>query len=132
VARWCSPWKNQTREIVMPEVDKIQGMADPEYKAKFVSMDSYYRFPNGSRMYLRGMNEDRGESARGPFAHIVIVDELGSWRYADCIESVLRPQLLTTQGKLIIASTPSEDLGHSYYSRLAEARIEKRLVRKTI
>lgn len=132
VARWCAPWKNQTREIVMPEFDKIQALADPECKAKFVSTDSYYRFPNGSRMYLRGMNDDRGESARGPFAHIVIIDELGSWRHPDCIESILRPQLLTTQGKLIIASTPSEDLGHSYYSRLAEARLEKRLIRKTI
>lgn len=132
VARWISPWKNQSREIVMPEVDKIQYLCDEDKKAKFVGVDSYYLFPNGSRMYLRGANDDKCQSARGPFAHIIVCDEFGFWNCPEAVESILKPQLLTTKGQLIFASTPSDNLGHSYYNRRDEAKEDGRLVVKTI
>jgi hypothetical protein len=126
------PFKNQCREIVQPEIDKIQANTDDDFKGVFVATDSYYRFPNGSRLYLRGVNEDRGSSARGSFANVIICDEFGHWAYPDVIESVLYPQLLTTRGKLIIMSTPSEDLAHSYYDRKSLAINENRFIQKTI
>ena len=132
VIRWISPWKFQCREIVIPEVDKIQALANANNKAKFISTDSFYLFPNGSKMFLRGANDDKLESARGPFANAIIADEFGFWKCPNEVESVLRPQLLTTRGKLIFASTPSKDLGHSYYNRRDQAKYEGRLVTKTI
>lgn len=134
VARWCEPWKNQAREIVMPEIEKVQDFfALPDsMRYRFVSQDSYYVAPWGSKLFIRGVNEDKGRSARGPFAHIVVADEFGFWSDPTIVETIFQPQLLTTRGQLIIASTPPEDLGHEYYSRKQQAIREKRFIQKTI
>lgn len=132
VVRWIEPWKNQCREIVQPEIDKIQSETNEELKGVYVGTDSFYRFPNGSRLYLRGINEDAGKSARGSFANIIVADEFGFWSYPEIVESVLQPQLLTTRGKLMIMSTPPDDLGHSYYDRKSTAIKEGRFIQKTI
>lgn len=133
IVRWCEPWKNQCREIVMTEMDQIQVNVAHEDRFRWHQVDSYYEHPNGSRIYLRGVNEDRGESARGPKANIVVADELGSWRDPEYVlTEVLLPQLLTTKGKLIKVGTPPRNLTHPYYTmkELAErrGRFHQRLV----
>lgn len=133
VCRWCEPNKNQAREIVRPEMDKILRTCPDEMAAKWQTTDSVYMFPNGSRLYLRGVNEDKGQSARGSFAHIVVCDELGTWREPKVIiNDVLRPQLLTTNGQLLMASTPSPDLGHDYYDFKQQAIGSGEFIQKTI
>lgn len=115
--RWCEPLKNQCREIVVPEMDKIQDGLPVELRWKWSSTDSYYEAPNKSRLYLRGVNDDHGESARGSTSHIIVADELGSWRDpVYIINSVLRPQLFTTGGSLIRVGTPPRNLTHVFYS----------------
>lgn len=132
VCTWASPWKSQTRDIVMPEADILFRMAPEAIRPKFQTMDSFYRFPNGSRLKLRGVNDDRGESARGPFAHLIVADEFGTWKDPDYIvQSALRPQLETTNGPFIFASTPPEDLGHAYYLHKERAIKEGRFIQKT-
>ena len=133
VWRWCEPWKYQAREIVMPEVDIIQAHCPDKLKFKFYKTDSFYEGFNGSRLYLRGVNEDRGESTRGAFAHGITCDEFGSWKDPHYIvNEVLLPQLLSTNGQLIKASTPPRDLGHLYYEDRDRAYRENRLIQKTI
>jgi hypothetical protein len=133
VARWCEPLKSQAREIVMPEMEKIMKDCPRALRPVWKTQDSYYEFPNGSRLYLRGVNEDKGESARGSFAHIIVADEYGSWRDAEYIRNdILRPQIDTTGGQLIIASTPPRDLGHSYYDHKIKAEKLGRFIQKTI
>jgi hypothetical protein len=133
VWRWCEPWKYQAREIVMPEIDIIQTHCPEKLKFKFYKTDSFYEGPNGSRLYLRGVNEDRGESSRGAFAHGITCDEYGSWKEPDYIvNEVLLPQLLSTNGQLIKASTPPRDLGHLYYEEKEKAFRENRFISKPI
>lgn len=133
-ARWCEPWKNQCREIVMPEVDKIQAKFPHDLRFHWVSTDSHYIHPgSGSRLYLRGVNDDRGESARGPTSNIIIADEFGSWNTPEyTVNEVLRPQLLTTNGQFIFMSSPAADLAHPYYEHMEKAIAEKRFIQKTI
>lgn len=117
----------------MPEIEKIQSFARREDRFKFHKTDSYYEHRNGSRLYLRGINEDAGDSARGTFAQGVTADELGSWRDPEyTIKEVLMPQLLTTGGPLHMLSTPPEDLGHPWYDYKAQAIAEGRFIQKTI
>jgi hypothetical protein len=133
VWRWCEPWKYQAREIVMPEIDVIQSHCPDKLKFKFYKTDSFYEGPNGSRLYLRGVNEDRGESSRGAFSHGITCDEYGSWKEPHYIvNEVLLPQLLSTNGQLAKISTPPRDLGHVYYEDREKAMREGRLVQKTI
>jgi hypothetical protein len=133
VARWCEPQKNQCREIVMPEIENLQKNLPKALRFKFKATDSYYGHANGSKLYLRGVNDDAGESARGSFAHIIVADEFGSWKDPDYIvNEALRPQLMTTDGQFIFASTPPRNLGHAYYVHRDRAEREGRFIQKTI
>lgn len=132
VWRWCEPWKYQAREIVMPEVSNIQRIIPKKYQFKFYKTDSFYEYPaTGSRLYLRGVNEDKGESARGSFAHGITADELGSWKEPSYIlREVLASQLLTTRGSLHKLSTPPKDLGHLWYADKEKAMREDRYIKR--
>lgn len=132
--RWCEPWKYQAREIVMPEMDRMQDSCPTKYKFKYYKTDSFYELPsNGSRMYLRGLNEDRGESARGSFADGITIDEKGSIKDLHYVQNeVLYPQLLSTNGQLVSLSTPPRDLGHLYYDEKARAMRENRFIQLPI
>lgn len=134
IVRWCEPWKYQAREIVIPEMERLQETCPSKLKFKYYKTDSFFELPtNGARMYLRGVNEDKGESARGSFAHAIVADEYGSWREAAYIVSeVLLAQLLSTNGQLIKTSTPPRDLGHLYYEERELAARENRFIQKII
>lgn len=133
ICRWCEPWKYQAREIIMPEIELMQRFARRADRFVFKSTDSYYIHPNGSRLYLRGINEDKGESARGPKAHIIVADEYGSWKNAKyVVNHIFMPQLLSTRGPLIRLSTPPSDLGHKYYEDKERAIRDNRYCKRTI
>lgn len=134
ICRWCEPWKEQCHEIVKPAVLKLQEWAPERSRMKWRDKGSQFVHPtNGSILYLRGVNHDKGESSRGPFSNIVVADEFGSWKNARYIvDEVLKPQLETTNGPFIFASTPPEDLGHLYYIYFNEAFMEGRVIQKTI
>lgn len=132
IARICLPEKEQARKIWQPEMDKIQIDCPEELKFKYHTIDSYYEHANGSRIYLHGVNDDRGNSARGSAAHIIVADEFGFWRYPGVVKTVLSPQLRTTNGQFILASTPPEDLAHEYYSEKDTAIRDQRFLQKTI
>jgi phage tail protein X len=133
ICRWCEPWKEQCHEIVIPAMNKLQENAPKHKTMRWREKGSRYIHPNGSILYLRGVNEDRGESSRGPHANIIVADEFGSWRNARYIvDEVLKPQLETTAGWFIFTSTPPEDMGHLYYLYADEAENDGRFIQKTI
>lgn len=132
--RWCEPQKDQARKIVMPIIDSMQMNAPKDSLAEYYTTDSVYRFPNGSQLYLLGVNEDKGKSARGPAANGITLDEYGFWTEAGRISrSILYPQLQNQAGQYFIkASTPPEDLGHTYYGEKETAKRKNRYVLKVI
>lgn len=140
VCRYCVPWKKQAREIVMPEMEQIQKDCPEHLRFKYKTTDSYYEGPPNpdggrrSRLYLIGLNDDRGESARGPFANIIVIDEYGTVKDVKYIErDILRPQLLGQQGQYLLKSgTPPKNLGHPYYDEKARAIRLGRYVKLTI
>lgn len=139
VCLWCEPDKNQAREIIKPEIEKLFSFAPVSMAPEWSSEDSFYWLPStgpkarASKLKLRGVNHDLGNSARGPFANIVVSDEYGFWkdpRYT--IREAIAPQLQTTRGQLIKASTPPGDLGHPYYDEKGSAINGSRFIQKTI
>jgi hypothetical protein len=132
VTRWCEPLKEQARNIVMPEMERIQGSCPSKLRARFYRTDSFYEFPTtGSRIYLLGVNEDRGEGARGSYAHEIVADEVGFWVEPQyIINEVLMPQLLTTGGDMACMSTPPRDLAHYWYTIVERAARDGRLIQR--
>lgn len=134
VARWCEPWKNQCREILQPEIQKIAALIPESMRPIWRNTDSYFEYPNSeSRLYLRGVNEDKGESARGAFSNIIILDEVGSYKDTSYIvNEVLLPQLLTTKGQMVMIGTPPRRLDHDYYKYKQQAIQQGMFLQKTI
>lgn len=134
ICRWCFPNKNQAREVLGAEIVKFQRDCPERLRFKYQTTDSVYIGPNGSRLYIRGVNEDRGDSARGPASNIIVCDEYGFWNEPDYIvREALFPQLENQPGQwLIKASTPPRNLGHRYYIEREEAVKRGRFVQKII
>lgn len=134
ICRWCFPNKNQAREVVGAEIAKIQRDCPEALRFKYQTTDSVYLGPNGSKFFIRGVNEDRGDSARGPASNIIVCDEYGFWNEPDYIvREALFPQLENQPGQwLIKASTPPRNLGHRYYIEREEAIRKDRFIQKII
>lgn len=134
VCRWCFPNKNQAREVLSAEIVKMQKHCPEHLRFKYQTTDSVYIGPRGSKLYLRGVNEDRGDSARGPASNIIVADEYGFWNEPDyIIREALFPQLENQPGQwLIKASTPPRNLGHRYYAEKEEAIRKGRFIQKII
>lgn len=134
ICRWCFPMKNQAREVLGAEIAKIQRDCPDQFKFRYQTTDSVYIGTNGSRLYIRGVNEDRGDSARGPASNIIVCDEYGFWNEPDYIvRECLFPQLENQAGRwLIKASTPPRNLGHRYYIEREEAVRKGRFIQKII
>lgn len=131
---WCEPWKEQARKVVMTEVDQIFSSCPKKIKPKYYRTDSFYEFPStGSRLFLLGINEDRGESVRGQRSNGITVDEHGSVvEYEYIINDVLMPMLLTTRGPLHKLGTAPRNLAHPYYEEKERAIREGRFYQGTI
>lgn len=134
ICRWCEPWKHQARQIVRPIINKIQWHTPEERKFQWKTQDSVYVHPNGSQFYLVGVNDDCGESARGPASNIIVADEYGSWKEAAYIlNDILRPQLQEQEGRwLVRTSTPPPDMDHVFYIDREVAIRKGRHIKKTI
>ncbi len=134
ICRWCFPLKNQAREVLGAEIAKMQKDCPEHLRFRYQTTDSVYIGPRDSRLYIRGVNEDRGDSARGPASNIIVCDEYGFWNEPDYIvREALFPQLENQPGQwLIKASTPPRNLGHRYYIEREEAIRKNRFIQKTI
>lgn len=134
ICRWCAPDQKQARQIVKPIFSQIQKFTKKDERATWRTMDSHYLYPNGSLLYLVGVNQDKGESARGPAANIIVLDEYGFWVEAEYIaRSILFPQLQNQQGQWFIkASTPPPSLDHIYYREKQVAIRKSKFIQKLI
>lgn len=101
----------------------------PDFKEKTYT----YYFPNGSQVQLAGTDNKHYEKLRGQKAHLILVDEAGFGSdLSDVVDSVLFPTTTHTGGKIVMASTPPEQLDHDFFKYIEVAESEKHLTKKTI
>lgn len=106
----------------------------PEYlRPKYYTQHFHYMFPNGSQIQLAGSDGKHYEKLRGQKSNLVLIDEAGFCNdLDDMVYSVLLPTTTHTGGKIILATTPPLDLGHSFFRFMEEAEINGMFVKKTI
>jgi hypothetical protein len=103
---------------IMPEYNKTKGV---------------YYFPNGSQIQLAGSDGNSIERLRGQKSRLVLVDEAGFCTdLNNAIYSVLLPTTTHTGGRVILASTPPEDLSHHFVDFIQKAESEDLLIKKTV
>lgn len=131
---YVAPRLKQGKKIVKNNLDEILKSCPQELKPKFDRDSSSYVFPSTkSKLELYGFNAEEIESARGPKAHMIIVDECGfmtDLKYG--LRSVLYPKLNTTRGPMVLVSTLPKSQGHEYWDLVKKAEFDEVLIKKNI
>ncbi len=116
-----APTNKEVAEIIVPIIEDICADAPEELRPQFNGQNGHYEFPNGAAIVLFGCDDKRkANRGRGPGADFVVIDEAGFISIlAYVLHSIVNPQTLTTGGRVLIASTPSEEPDHDF-SKVAE------------
>jgi hypothetical protein len=121
--RYASTTQKAVRKMIIPIFKEIILSLPTKYKPKWNGQEGAYVFPNGSMIHVCGVNNGNSDSLRGTAADLAIVDEAA---FVDqltyLIESVLMPQLISTGGKLIMASSSPLSPAHDFATYIAEAQ----------
>jgi hypothetical protein len=119
---YAAPTQEMARNIVLPLMREIL-MTAPGGTYAFSVQAMRWTFANGATIRLAGLDGLNADRLRGGGAHRAIVDEGGfvdGLTYA--LESVLRPQLVTTDGAMVLASTPAVSPVHPFTTMAQEMR----------
>jgi hypothetical protein len=129
---YIGPRRNQIEEIQVPLMADILSECPPELRPKLIGHT--YRWPNGSRIELCGLdlnpNASRGGKIDGAF-----LDECAFFRRLTyLVKSVLKKQLMgRILGNFLMASTPPDTPAHPWSTDFVPRAIAKRAyVKKTI
>lgn len=125
--------QKSVRAIVEPTLAAILEDCPLELRPSFDSMDNVWEWRGmGSRIRAFGCNQQRYKAGRGPRSHLNIEDECGFYDEYDAVQAVLAPQLQTTGGFTIYASTPPETPSHPHSTTVETHKIAGRHSHRTI
>ncbi len=131
--KYAAPTKDMARRIIAPHLRSIFADAPDELKPEFKAQEGVWLFKNGSQLCVAGCDKGGADSLRGTSMHFGVVDEAGFIDDLDyLIDSVLTPQMMTTNGRMLIISTPPMTLAHPSTRAAAHARDRKAHTIRTI
>lgn len=120
-------------KIVIPTMNKILDDCPQDLKPSYHKADKAFLFPNGSKIQIEGVDEGNAERLRGTSTNLGIIDEAG---FVDDLESLINdiflPQTLTTNGKLILSSTPPKSSGHAFTKFIEKAKLKDAYIKLTM
>lgn len=124
-----------TKEVVIPLFATILSSCPAGLRPEFKKNDGKYVFPNGSEILLHGVDNGGGNSLRGQSADLAIIDEaafISSEHLDNLITSILAPMVIERDGRMLLSSTPPEDMQHTFLFYVAEAERKKALTKRII
>jgi hypothetical protein len=126
VIPFAAPTLKMIRDITLPIFREICRDAPSDIKPIWRQSEGKFLFPSTkSEIVLAGVNSGNAEKLRGRKATIAIVDEAGFIENLDyLVQDVLMPQLLTTNGKILMASSPSRTPAHAFRDYCMRAQRE--------
>lgn len=129
---YAAPTTKDAQEIVAPLIEEICKTAP--FNVKYDRQQSKFLFPGKSQLRLFGCdNKTKANRGRGSGAHLVVLDEAGFIPTLDYVlHSIVAPQTLTTRGRVVLASTPSDEPDHPFTALAEKAEASGWYVRKTI
>lgn len=133
IVKYVAPKVKDVRRIIAPLIREICSDAPEDLIPKYRTNEHVFRFSNGSEIQLAGTDNGHAESIRGNRAHLCIIDEAG---FCDdlsyIVNSILLPTTTTTNGKIVMASTPPKSADHDFMNFLRNAEMAGAFIRKTI
>jgi PBSX family phage terminase large subunit len=126
------PKKKDAKSVAKDQMKVILDDCPIDIAPEWKEQDKLFLFPNGSEIQMAGTDSGSAESVRGSRCHLAILDEAGFHDYNEfkyIIQSIIMPTLLTTKGKMILASTPSKQPDHPFMvDYVRPARFEGSLI----
>lgn len=114
----------------MPEIIKD---CPAELRPRYFKHDRAFTFKNGSKLQIEGADEGNAERLRGTSTHLGIIDEAGFIKDLEyLVNDILLPQILTTNGKLLLSSTPPKTAEHAFFRFVEKAKLEDAYIKQTI
>lgn len=128
-----APVKDGLLDYILPIIEKTLEDCPEELRPVFNKQRFLLEFKNGSSILFRGSNNQQHRLRRGMDFDICGVDEARDVdSLTDLIDSVIFPALFSSDGYLIISSTPADTFGHDLYKYRQMAEIEKWLFQCTM
>lgn len=122
---YAAPTQKNVREILIPTMQEIMHDCPRHLRPEYRTQDGKFVFKGtGSEIPLAGTDGNNADRMRGSAADLAILDEAGfmdNLRYV--VHSILLPQLLTTNGRLILSSSSPISPSHDFVYFLAEAEM---------
>lgn len=115
--RYAAPTEDQVTGFLLPLADELLAECPEDIKPQWQASRSQFYFPTtGAILKLSGMHTRRAcDAQRGTGTHRAYLDEAAFSEHLDyMIGSVLMPQCLTTNGTILVASTPPETPAHPF------------------
>lgn len=132
--RYAAPTAKAVRTIIVPIIRQLTEDCPQYLRPRWRPLDGKFVFEhNGSELHIAGCNRGGADALRGASSHLCIIDEAGFVDDLDyVVGSVLMPQLLTTRGRLIMASTPPKVAGHPFRRYCEEAKQDNAYMHRTV
>lgn len=130
----AGPLQKQMRNTYEPHFRELLADCPAEHKPRHRTAECEWIFPNGSVIRMAGTDNGHAEDLRGPYCNLALVDEAG---FIDDLEyvvqSILLPQTLTVDGRLLMASSAPRSPAHPFATRyVTEAEAAGYLLVRTI
>ncbi len=120
---WAAETQKQVTRFLVPLLNRILQDCPRHMRPHWSRADGEWRWPNGSVILLSGC-EDEGkcDRLRGDGCDLFVVDEAGSIQLLDYLyRSVVLWMLSTTNGPVLMPSTPARSPGHPFTTFCAMA-----------
>lgn len=133
IVKMVTDTKIHIKSILEPIFRELLIDCPQSIKPEFKKNDHIYYFPNGSQIQLAGTDSGHYQKLRGQKSDLILVDEAGFCNdLQDIVLSVLIPTTTHTGGRLVLASTPSDNPDHDFIKFIEEAELNNFLTKKTV
>lgn len=121
ICKHACPTQKMVKEMIYPQLRIIFQDAPPEFDLESLwnISEGKLKFPNGSMITIAGTDGNNADNLRGTYCHLATCDESGFMDNLDyVVKSILRPQTLTTGGKISLISTPNPtNIAHEFHTK---------------
>lgn len=133
IVKYVTPTQKMAKQISKQLMRELFIDAPRDVYPDYKTNDNLFVFPNGSEIQLAGVDGGNAERIRGGAAKMCIVDEAGFCSdLGYVVRSILMPTTLTTNGKILLSSTPPISPDHEFREFMEIASKERALITKTI
>ncbi len=120
-----APVKDGLLDYIEPLIQKTFEDSPDRLRPIFDKARFMLRFHNGSTIIFRGSNNQQHRVRRGQEFHLAGIDEARDVDdLTNLIESVVFPSLFSSDGHMIISSTPADTRSHPLFTYRTQAEVE--------